>query len=78
MCPVCDIEFFDRDRGVRINTNRCRDFHRLRGDRPGIARSVPRERFRRGERVGTSRSNRNDPIVGFDQIAVAGQQERHP
>ena len=36
---------------------------------------IVRQRLRRRQRVRTTRSNRHDPIVGFDEIAVAGEQE---
>ena len=38
---------------------------------------VPRQRLRRRQRIRAARSNRDDPVVGLDQIAVAREQERH-
>ena len=38
---------------------------------PGIERVVARQRLGRGERVGSTRPDRNNSVVGLDQVAVA-------
>jgi hypothetical protein len=39
---------------------------------------MTRQRLGGRQRIRAPRSNGNNPIVGLDQIAVAGKQERHP
>ena len=64
---------------VRVDADAAGDRHRLlRRSRARVERGVPGQRLRRGQRVRAARSNRDDPVVGLDQIAGAGQQERQP
>ena len=50
------------------------DLHGLFRDGARVERGVPRERLCRRQRVRAARSDRHDPVVGLDQIAVARQQ----
>src|SRR5580765_3254812 len=69
-------QFFNREIGIRINADVRRDRHGFGGDLTRIELAVPRQRPRRRHREWPPRSHRHDPIVGLDQIAGAGQQER--
>src|SRR5437773_1263449 len=68
-------QFFDREVGIRINTDVGRDRHGFGRDVTRIELAMLRERPRGRHRERPTRSDRHDPIVGLDQIASAGQQE---
>jgi hypothetical protein len=72
------LQGFDRDGRVRIDADRGSDLHGLGGNLVRTQLGVPRERLGRRHRIRASRSNRDDPIVWFDEVAVAGQQVRLP
>jgi hypothetical protein len=69
-------EFFDRDRAVGVDADPGGDPHRLFSDGARLQRRVLGERLGRRHGVCTTRSNRDDAIVGFDEVAGARQQER--
>ena len=61
---------------VRVDADLAGNRHRLFGNRARVEIGVGGERLGGGERVGSARSDRDDAIVGLDQVAVARQQER--
>src|SRR5207237_3887537 len=69
-------DFFDREIRVRINADVGGDGHRLGGNLLRVELTVPRQRSGRGKRKRPARSDRHDAIVGLDEIARPGQDER--
>ena len=65
---------FDRDGVVRVDADRGGDLHRLLRDRARVELGVLRQRLGRRQRVRAARSDRDDPVVGLDQVAGARQQ----
>src|SRR4051812_3081601 len=69
------LQLFDGEIRVGINADVGRDLHRLSGNLPGIEWTVPDQCARRCHGVGAARPHRHNSIVGFDQIAGAGEQK---
>ena len=69
-------ELFDHDRRVGVDADAGGNRHRLLGDRARLEGRVPRQGPRRRQRVRPARSDRDDPLVGLDEIPVAREQER--
>jgi hypothetical protein len=64
----------DGDAVVRVDADRRGDPHPFLGDFPRRQGRVLGECFRRGHGIRAPGPDRNDPVVGLDQIAIARQE----
>src|SRR6478672_12316816 len=64
------LQFFDHDLLIGIDANLARNRHRFLRDGARAKIRVGRQRLRRGQRVRPARSDSDNPIVGFDEVAV--------
>src|SRR5690606_19684185 len=69
-------QLFDRDLAVRVDANVARDRERLRHDGTRVELRVLKQRECRGLRVRAARADREQIVLGLDDVARAREQER--
>src|SRR6185312_13593139 len=73
--PILDSQLFDRDVVVGVDADVAGDPERLLDDLACLQVGVVQQRLGRGLRVRTARADRDQAVLGFQHVAVAGNQK---